>query len=294
MKAILRDLTPPLFWRTLQELRKIIRGRNGREWEYIPDGWAAARSDPRIKGWNSQGVLDTYRAKWSAWVRHLEGPGPLAISPEAHLRDTLVDSSQPGDCLFHNMVMSYAYALALAGRHRDEIHMLDWGGGMGHYYLLAKALFPDLEIDYHCKDLPLLTAEGERLLPDAHFYQDETCLDRSYNFVLSSSSLQYSPQWDVVLMGLAQATDGYLLVTRLPIAHHTPSYVCVQRPYSYGYETEYLGWCLNRGEFLRTAEVGGLQLIREFLISEPYEIYGAPELCEHRGYLFQRSKHMGT
>lgn len=34
--------------------------------------------------------------------------------------------------------------------------MLDWGGGLGAYYVYSRALLPDLELDYHCRELPLL------------------------------------------------------------------------------------------------------------------------------------------
>jgi putative methyltransferase (TIGR04325 family) len=166
--------------------------------------------------------------------------------------------------------------------------MLDWGGGIGHYYLLSQNLVPALEIDYHCKDVPVLAEHGRSLFPKAHFYTDETCLERKYDFVLVSGSFQYSQDWVSALKGLAQATGGYLFITRLPIAHQAPSFVIVQRPYQYGYNTEYLGWCLNRGEFLQCAQKLGLELIREFVVEPLPPIHRAPEQPEHWGFLFRK------
>jgi putative methyltransferase (TIGR04325 family) len=164
--------------------------------------------------------------------------------------------------------------------------MLDWGGAIGHYYLISQKLLPDLQIDYHCKDVPVLAEYGRSLFPQAHFYTDQTCLERKYDFVLVSGSFQYFQDWASSLKKLARATGEYLFVTRLPIVQQAPSYVMVQRPYDYGYNTEYLGWCLNRNEFLKQTENLGLKLVREFIAQESPYVTLAPEQPEYRGFLF--------
>jgi putative methyltransferase (TIGR04325 family) len=281
IKQFTRDLIPPLIWRTLRKLRSHPAIKfTPQEWEYISDGWRAAQADPKIKGWNVQDVLEAYKTKWPTFVKNLEGAMPFGISPEAILPAQV-------DLVFHNTIMCFAYALALSSRQKASISMLDWGGGIGHYFLISHALVPDLEIDYHCKDVPVLAEYGQTLFPKAHFYTDETCLERQYDFVLASTSLHYSQDWSDVLSGLARATAGYLFITRLPIVQHAPSFVFVQRPYQYGYNTEYLGWCLNRDEFLHHAADTRLTLVREFVTGEKPYIHRAPEQCEYRGYLFQ-------
>ncbi|HAA29503.1 MAG TPA: hypothetical protein DCE56_19665 [Cyanobacteria bacterium UBA8553] len=283
VKSIIRDLTPPLIWRSLSKLRslKTAQEQTYIEWEYMPEGWQAAKTDPNIKGWNVDSVLEAYKANWPTFLQTLEGTLPFGISPEygAENRTNLI---------FHNLMMTYAYALSLATRHKSSISMLDWGGAIGHYYLLTQKLVPDLEIDYHCKDVPVLAEYGNSLFPEAHFYKDETCLDRQYDFVLVSGSFQYSQDWASALKDLARATGEYIFVTRLPIIHHVPSFVMVQRPYEYGYNTEYLGWCLNRGEFLECAQKTGLKLMREFVVEQLPPIHRAPEQAEHWGFLFRK------
>jgi putative methyltransferase (TIGR04325 family) len=182
--------------------------------------------------------------------------------------------------------MCFGYVLVLAHAGQPKLSMLDWGGGLGHYLLLAQTLSPGVEVDYHCKDVPLLVAEGKRMLPEATFYSDDSCLARRYDLVLASGSMHYDSDWRHVLSGLAAATVRYLFVTRLPVIHVAASYVFIQRPYRYGYNTEYLGWCLNRNEFLEEAGKVGLHLVREFVTGERPAIEGAPEQCEYRGYLF--------
>ena len=283
VKPIIRDLTPPVIWRTLSRLRSLQTGIGQKyiEWEYVPEGWEALKTDPHIKGWNVESVLEAYKANWLTFLKTLEGTLPFGISPESSTENRT-------NLIFHNLMMTYAYALSLSTRHKSSISMLDWGGAIGHYYLLSEKLLPDLEIDYHCKDVPVLAEYGRSLFPKAHFYTDETCLERQYDFVLASGSFQYSQDWASALKALAQATAGYIFVTRLPIVHQAPSYVMVQRPYQYGYNTEYLGWCLNRAEFLQCAQKTGLKLIREFVVEQLPPVHRAPEQPEHWGFLFRK------
>jgi hypothetical protein len=68
--------------------------------------------------------------------------------------------------------------LARTGHGRERISVLDWGGGVGQYFPLARALLPEVKIDYHCKDVPVLASVGRELLPEISFYDDDPCLDR--------------------------------------------------------------------------------------------------------------------
>lgn len=287
-KEFIKLFVPPIMVKTLRRVRAGFKTSTSApqpvtsppEWEYIPEGWAYARAHPEVKGWNVQDVLETYKQKWPRFVQMVQGTGPLGVAHES-------DLASREDIYSHNTMMAFAYALALAARHRDTLSMLDWGGGIGHYYLLARALLPDVRIEYHCKDVPLLAEYGAQLFPDQHFCSDESCLARTYDFVLASGSLQFSEDWQRVLAGLAGATTGYLLVTRLPTVAQASSYVFIQRPYAYGYNTEYLGWCLNKHDFLAEAAMLGLTLVREFIIGEQPPIANAPEPGQYRGFLFR-------
>ena len=105
--------------------------------------------------------------------------------------------------------------------------------------------------------------------------------------MVSSSSLQYAQDWAKLLGQLAEAASGYLYVTRIPVVSNTPSFVVLQRAYSYGYGTEYLGWFFNREELVRVASDAGVDLVREFVLGEGSHVRGAPENAQHRGFLFQ-------
>lgn len=253
------------------------------EWEYQPEGWCVLEQDRDIQGWNVDAIVSTYKQKWPSFAKYLQGSGPLGISHEAGgITNTNLGA--------HNTNLIYSYALALAARCKSSLSILDWGGGIGHYYLLSQAVLPGVSIEYHCKDVPVMVQYGQTLIPEAHFYSDERCLNRRYDFVVSSSSLQYSQDWKTTLHGLSQATDGYLLVTRIPVVERVESFVFVQRPYHLGYNTEYLGWCFNRSELIAAAQKSGLSLMREFLVDEKPYIDRAPEQNEYRGFLFKPAK----
>jgi putative methyltransferase (TIGR04325 family) len=283
-KRIIQLLMPPLmlgFARWLNgTLRRLLGLGSSIEYEYISGGWSYSRAHPEVKGWNVPSVLETHKRQWEAFKSLAEGKGPLGVSHEAKL-DTNTDLGQ------HNTIMVFAYSLTLASRRLDSISVLDWGGGIGQYYVLAKALVPDLRIDYHCREVPQLAQYGAQLFPEQHFYKDDSCFQRSYDFVLASSSLQYSEDWEMVLARLVGVTRGYLLLTRLPTVDNVPSFVFLQRPYTFGYNTEYLGWCLNRQSLLTEAQERGLTLIREFVVAERPYIFRAPEQCRYKGFLFK-------
>ncbi|GAK51719.1 hypothetical protein U14_02964 [Candidatus Moduliflexus flocculans] len=281
MINIARSLTPPFLWNVMRRLRPLF-WRKTIEWEYLPGGWPTANRNPDIKGWDVESILHVYQNNWPTFVQNLKGTSPLGISPES-------GSAERTNLAFHNLIMTYGYVLAIVARGKTAISMLDWGGSIGHYYLLSQTLLPDLKIEYHCKDFPRFVEYGKTLFPDAHFHSDESCLNRKYDFMLSSSSLQYSHDWQAMLARLRQATSGYLFVTRLPVVQCVPSYIMVQRPYQYGYQTEYISWCINRQEFLAKAEQLGLIIAREFLIEHSQPVYGANEQPECYGFLFRLS-----
>jgi putative methyltransferase (TIGR04325 family) len=277
-KHTIKYILPPVFIHLAKRLQHGCQSRV--EWEYIPEGWAYAETHPEIKGWNVQDVLETYKKKWPQFVAIVQGTGPLGMAHESALTTN-------EDIYSHNTMMAFGYALALSARGKDRLSVLDWGGGIGHYYLLAQALLPGAEIEYHCKDVPVLCEYGARLFPHQHFDSDDRCFERVYDFVLASTSMHYTEDWQTLLKRLAGATSGYLYIANLPSVQRAASFVFVQRPYQYGYNTEYLAWCLNRTEFLHTAERAGLDLVREFVYGHQPVIHGAPEQNAYRGYLFR-------
>ncbi|MEA2299246.1 MAG: hypothetical protein QOF77_2182 [Solirubrobacteraceae bacterium] len=257
------------------------------EWEHVPEGWARARdpAHPCARGWNAPEVAATYARRWPEFLAAIAGSGPLGVGHEAPRgagirRESVLDQ---------NAHLCVVLALSRSGsRGRGPVSVLDWGGALGHHHALARALLPDLELDYHVRELPAVAREGRRLNPAVHFHDDDEGLAESYDTVVASSALQYVEDWRDLLARLAGVTRELLLITRIGLVDHVPSFVVLQRAGAYGYATEYLGWVLNREELLGAAAAAGLELARELLIHPPFEIVGAPEEVRHRGLLLRR------
>ena len=65
----------------------------------------------------------------------------------------------------------------------------------------------------------------------------------------------------------------------------------IQRPYEYGYDTEYIGWCVNKKEFFDVVQGTGAILERIFLYADADNIIvpNAPEQACYQGFLFKKS-----
>lgn len=265
--------------------RALVYGRRA-PWEYMPEKWRTI--DARIKGWNVPSIVETQTKKWLAYVESLKGTRPLGINHEAAVNTNSTDIQA------HNTLIVYAYVLALAAQQKRRITLLDWGGGMGHYYVLSKVVLPRVEIDYYCQDLPLLCQAGREVLPQVHFWDEQNaCFGQQYDLVLASSSLWYVEDWRSVVSKLVACTREYLYLTRMLFVGKVPSFVVVQRPWAVGYRTEYLCWVFNREEVVNYVVALGMELVREFILSEGPHIHRAPEQGDFRGFLFRKAQPAG-
>ena len=250
------------------------------EWEY-QQFWNVGLS---AQGWNDPSVAEMQRSKWGSFVQSLSGSEPYGVSHEA-----------PADAgnrnlWAHNLIATYGYVLGLAAHKRDRLSMLDWGGGIGHYAVINKCLMPGVTVEYHCEDMPTLCRVGRSLLPEGTFYDDPgRGFDRQYDLVHAGSSLWYSEDWRETATKLASSAEEYLYVTRMMFVQNVDSYVVLQRPHKYGYNTEYQCWILNQAEFVNHICERGFTLVREFLFGPGPPIANAPEQGFFKGFLFRRS-----
>ncbi|MBA3245289.1 MAG: hypothetical protein H0T61_08970 [Actinobacteria bacterium] len=252
------------------------------EWEFVPEGWARTATDASVKGWDVEAVAAAYREKWPRFLRAIDGARPLGVYHEVAAGDEV----EGEDAAAHNLVLSFAYVAALAAHGKERLTFLDWGGGLGHYGAIARAILP-VEVDYHCREVAQTVAAARETGAAGRFVSDDSWADRTYDLVLASGSLQYAEDWCAQLTDLSRVCSGYLYVTRLPYARSAPSFHILQRAYRYGYETEYVGWVVNREELLDCAAKLGFVLERELVLDAWLSAPGAPEdPIGHRGFLF--------
>jgi putative methyltransferase (TIGR04325 family) len=250
------------------------------EWEMVPDSDAVWS---RGAGWSHDSIVETQSAKWPGFLRSVAGSGVLGQSHEA-------DASAPPDYGTHNTIMTFGYVLGRAIAGTKRLSVLDWGGGLGHYFVYARAFFPEVTFDYVVKDLPALCAAGAKRLPDVTFEADEAAaLARRYDLVFASSSLHYSRDPYAVLDRLSRSSNGWLMITRTPIIERHDDFVVVQRPHAYGYMTEYPGWFMNRSRLVEFMKTHGFDLERQFLVAERPFVPNAPEQAQYYGFLFKAS-----
>ena len=276
-RGLAKRILPP----ALIDAGRRLNMPGSKEWVYMPSGWEEC--DGSGTGWNVASVVTAETAKWSTFLRLAAGTGPLGIAHEACLPSRL-------DPAAHNAVMTYGYVLARAAYDKGSISVLDWGGGLAHYYVFSRALLPNIELKYVCRDLPLMCEAGRRLLSDVVFCDDDVGLiGKSFDLTHAGTSLQYARDWRGALAVLASVTSSYLYVARLPVVERSHEFVVVQRAHRYGYDTQYACWYLPRGDFVLHAASCGLHLEREFVMMDRPYVHGAPEQGEYRGFLFQRA-----
>jgi putative methyltransferase (TIGR04325 family) len=222
------------------------------------------------------------KANWPQWAAVVESTRPLGIFPMA---------PQVRHEGAHNLSMTFAYVLARAALGKTRLSVLDWGGALGHYALMAKALLPEIALDVTIKERPEVAATGSTLVPFATFVTDDAaCFARRYDLVVASSSLQYAADWRNIAGRLVKSAKQWLFIARLPLVRRSPTFVVVQRPYlSVGYQTEYLSWIFNRDEFIAQVTGSGATLEREFISGENMQYAGSQEISEGTGFLFRTS-----
>ncbi len=235
--------------------------RESSEFKYVGPLWPACVSS----GWDHPSIIEAQKRKLPKFQELISGTQPLSVVHEA-------DPPVNGSLVHHNLIMTYGYVLARSAK-EGVVRIVDLGCGLEHYRHLANALLPDFCIEYTGYDLHSMGG----LFP------------RDADLVIASGMMNYLPEWHMALAAYAASTgSARIYITRLPTTVEAPSYVFSQNARKHGYDTDLIGWCLNKTEFLDEAASVGLTLDREFMVEENPFIDGAPEQPVSRGFLFLR------
>lgn len=264
-------LLPPIAIRTAQRLMPA-------PWEYLADHWP--QNDRRSVSWDDPSVVQTMLDNWDAYKRAVEGTARLAITPY---------STDAHDSNTHSILMTYGYVLARAARGKESLSVLDWGGALGHYAVVGASLLPEVSLDFTVKERPDICAAGRALLPQVTFTSsDDECFSRRYDLVMAMGSLQYNEDWRSFSRQLANAAEGWLFITVLPMVHNSRSFVAIQRAQRLGLRADYISWVFNRDEFLEHLKSSGCILEREFVTLGSSPCRNSREAIDWSGFLFSR------
>jgi putative methyltransferase (TIGR04325 family) len=257
------------------------------EWKYCPEGWDS--SDPKLSGWDEESAVRPFLTGWPNYQELMSGTAPLGFLSPAAVQQGNASDHQP-TLWAQNVVLMFAYSLALAAQNKSRLALLDYGGALGYYRLVAEKSLPTVQLDYFCKDMPAFCREGRQLFPETVFFEnDGEALDgKSYDLIVTLGSLQYVKDWRQLIQRFAESSKDYLLIGRLPVVNQAPSFVVAQHPTQLGFVQKQHQWFLNSGELVATCEEMGFSLQREFLGAENHEVPGAPEQPKFNGFLFRK------
>ena len=279
LKKLGRLFLPPIVSKLLG---KLLRAKDIPVFERVPDGWARVTDRAESLGWNREAIVAEERNRWESFCEKLHGHGPLGFSHET------ADSTTTRNIAYHNIHISFALVLALAAHLKTKLKVLDWGGGLGHYFLVGKVLLPEVQMDYCCHEVPLMCAEGSQLCPEVRFCSDDSCLESDYDLVVINGSLGYFPDWKPTLGKLCSVAKDYLFLTRVFVVDRAPTFVVLHRTEEHGYHSDMLTQVFKRAELVNVVTESGFQVVREFAVEDPPQISGIDEQCVHTGWLFKR------
>ena len=263
-KRVVKSILPPFLW----DIGKDVKRRLLPSVDYFafaPDGWSTRLPNGA-----------TSEDYWNKFIAH-----------ERTICEALIARVQAGDPVSvltgDIKEVLFGYVLALVARDKPKVTVLDYGGNLGDYYWFAKALVPAIELDYHCKELPLVAETGRQITPAVTWHTSDECLNQAYDLVMFSSSLHCLPDWQPILRRACRSTRGYLLLSDVPTVRRVPAFVVTQRSGS----MTHLQHQMNRSEIVDTVEREGMRLIREFEMGPHPRVANAPEQSTCVGWLFQ-------
>jgi putative methyltransferase (TIGR04325 family) len=264
-KRVIKSIVPPFLWEIGKDLkRRLLTSVD--HFAFAPDGWstrlpAGATNEDY---WNR--FIARERSICEALIAHVKAGDPVSVLT-GDMKEVL-----------------FGYVLALVARDKQKVTVLDYGGNLGDYYWLARALVPAIELDYHCKELPLVADTGRQITPDVTWHTDNACFDEAYDLVMFSSSLHCLQDWQGILRRASRSARCYLLLSDVPTVRRVPAFVVTQRSGS----MTHLQCQMNRSEIVDTVERAGLRLIREFEMGPHPRVASAPEQSTCVGWLFER------
>lgn len=184
---------------------------------------------------------------------------------------------------------------AVAEKRAGPVRILDFGGGIGFSYLALKNGVRDVAYHLDVVETPLNCQRGRALFSQAGNLGFFTEIPSGpYDIILSSSTLQYVPEWKGVLGALAATGAAHMVLTRLPTTEG-PSFVAQQNLTMTGgpHKGRFIGSILhaffNRGEVAAVMGDLGFSVELDLFYSDYGHYFGGARDCTLRTMAFSRS-----
>jgi len=277
LKAFLKLVLPPFVLEIYRALRRTIR-RAGNRLVFSREVDEIRASAAEWQGYESAAVIARERDNWKSLIQILQNGHQPLVTKGTGKPDT---QRMTGE---HNAYMTFGYVLALAAQRKSAVKILDYGGELGHYYFIGKALLPEVALEYHCKELPEMAKAGRKVSPSIIWHTDDSCFEQHYDLIIFSGSLQYIRNWQEVLHRASRAAREYVYLMYVPVVEFVPSYVALQSLDG----AQMIHRQFNKSELLSTIGSAGLRIIREFWVEDHPSITNAPEQPSHYGCLLKR------
>lgn len=131
-----------------------------------------------------------------------------------------------------NSFIQTIIGLCLSANDRS-INIIDFGGGFGYHYFIAKAILKErYNIKWCVVETPAMVNKAESFASEELFFFSDlqaakTKLGR-VDIVFSSSALQYLPEPYKMLKLMAEIGAGYLFLTRVPLLEENKEMYAIQ------------------------------------------------------------------
>ncbi len=116
----------------------------------------------------------------------------------------------------------------------SNLNVIDFGGGAGYHYKLAKIAFgSEKKIKWHVVETSEMANKASKIKEkNLRFYDDIEDAKNDFmrvDLVFSSSALQYCPDPLYILKELVKINAKYLFITRTPFVESTENIIAIQK-----------------------------------------------------------------
>jgi putative methyltransferase (TIGR04325 family) len=110
------------------------------------------------------------------------------------------------------------YGLLLAAN-KNKLTIVDFGGGPGTHYTIAKKIFPDIHFEWNIIETPKFVEEARKQSnSEINYFSDLNSIKSPIDIMFTSSALQYTPDPFKTLSTIVEKKAKYLIITRTPFS----------------------------------------------------------------------------